>query len=146
MLLNDYYYQQALLQRQRTPQNVQATPSSRDIVTEYVAGKSMEDEQARQASDDNRIRSMSLRNQAVATGLDRQQNDYFQGQNRVATMVGLGNIGLGLLGTNMATDRMKQADERALEQQRRTQELVAAQQDINKRLSSLFGGVIYKGE
>ena len=56
----DHYYQKGLRSIANTPPEVQATPSAEELTLSYVAGKSMEDQRAKEFSENVELRKQRL--------------------------------------------------------------------------------------
>lgn len=140
----DYYYQQALRKRDRTPVAVSATPSTRDIDMAHIMAATKKEEDARQFTTDMALKEKWLseisRRHGEEMAFKNEQLTDAEKANRLANIISVGNIGVtGLAGLS----NLKEAEKQRLQDE----QTIASMNGIveyNQRLSTRLEDLIQK--
>lgn len=108
----DYYYQQAIRKRQRTPPSVRALPSTSDIDLAHITAKTDKEEAARHFAEQLKLKRERLAEAA------REHNREFAFKNRLldeaktadrlATGISAANLGVAGMGAKLSLKNLKE--------------------------------------
>jgi len=111
---SDYYYQQALRKRDRTPGSVRALPTTQDIDLAYITAETRKAEEARQFGEKIAMGRKSLaelsRQHDARMGFRYELLDDAKKANRWATGISLANLGVAGIGAKISLEEAKKQE------------------------------------